>query len=186
MNEAGTTIKGKDFSSRSVRETHEGIRFERCNFSEAELGGAVFEDCEFVGCNLSLTKVEACQFLGVLFRDCKLAGVDFSRCVRLPLDVSFVESKVANCNFSGLPLLKIKFQGCEVIDCLFEQADLREADFSGSKMTGTRFGGADLRAADFSLARDYAFDLAANRVKGVRVALPEAVKLLAFFDIDVK
>ena len=67
----------------------------------------------------------------------------------------------------------------------FSGASLREADFSGSDLSGARFSRTDLRRARLERARHYGIDTGDNVVTGMRVALPEAVSLLASTGVEL-
>ncbi len=64
-------------------------------------------------------------------------------------------------------------------------ASLPGSDFSGTDLAGSLFNATDLSGADLSAARNYAISPAANRLKGAKFSLPEAMALLYCLDIKV-
>ncbi|WP_228417810.1 pentapeptide repeat-containing protein [Chryseobacterium oranimense] len=90
MKEAYTvdqTFENTDFSLLSKGE-YENCIFRNCNFEYADLSGFTFTDCEFSGCNLSMAKLIKTAFHEVIFKECKMFGLQFSECN--PFGLSFI------------------------------------------------------------------------------------------------
>jgi uncharacterized protein YjbI with pentapeptide repeats len=68
----------------------------------------------------------------------------------------------------------------------FFDVDLHEADFSHSDLKGSNFQKANLVKANFTGARNYFINPLANQIAKARFSSPEALALLAAFDIVVE
>ena len=68
----------------------------------------------------------------------------------------------------------------------FSDCNLTEADFAGTDLESARFSNCDLTLANFKEARNYYIDIQHNKVKKTKFSLPEALRLLDAFDIEVE
>lgn len=160
--------------------------FHYCDFTEICLDTCVFENCKFFECNFSLLSVKHTRFIDVVFQKSKINGVDFSECDRLITEISFLECRVRNCNFSGLYLKKQNFSHSEIIESDFINTELRSSDFSHCLLTGTMFHNCNLMKADFSYAKNYTLNPEGNQLRKAKFTMPEAVALLQHLDIILK
>lgn len=140
-----------------------GLRFERCDFDDQDLGGlalqsAQFIDCSFIGTHfekaaLVNTRWSGCRAGGASFSLADLADAAFERCdlnntgwQRCKLSgASFVEVKLTGANFSEARTL-----GMTMKDSLLVSADLRGISFRKQRLQGLNFSMADLAACDFT------------------------------------
>jgi uncharacterized protein YjbI with pentapeptide repeats len=177
-------------------ETFADIEFEGCAFERSVFAGATFSrcrfrDCRFIGCDLSLLKVPNCRFTGVQFTESKLIGVDWtaagdSETARMLLSLSFDGCVLDYAGFFGLSLREAKLARCTAKEANFTDADLRGADCRGTDFAAAVFLHTNLENANFLGARSYAIDPTANRVRGARFSLPEAISLLSPFGIIIE
>lgn len=173
--------------------TLEGAHFRDCIFEECDLRTLRLVDCEFndtdlLGCDMRLLDVQGSRFGGVTLEACHVVGVEWHRAsisAERPLEVDAQDSILSFCSFVGLDLRKRRFEGCTMHEVLFEACDLRDASLRHSDLAGAQFEGCDLRGADLRAARNYAIVASANRVEGVRAALPDAAGLLAGLGIEL-
>ena len=170
-------LRDKDFQN---------CRFLKCDLRNCDLAGSEFSDCIFEHCVLSLSKFAQCRLKGVRFSGSKLLGLDLSKCAARFLELGFKDCLIDACNFSALPLSKTRFEDCAIRGCVFGETDLTKAVFADCDLEGSVFHGAKLRDADFTSARNYFLDPKTNDVAGARFSLPEAVSLLAAFNIKIE
>lgn len=174
-------------SSRLTEKRFEDCSFKKCNFSEVVFDTCHFTDCEFIDCNLSLAEVKENKFSDVLFSECKLVGVDWTKASwsRILLDAPF---KFYKCILSESAFYGLSLRGLVVEDCKAHHVDFREADFSQASFTYTDFMGSlfqntNLSKADFSEATEYDINIYHNEIAGAKFSRYEAVRLLASLDV---
>lgn len=163
--------------------------FRRCRLEESQFAGCQFHECQFVDCDLSRVQVKGCRFHSVRFEGCKVAGVNWSDALLSPLAtpaLHFERCVVSYASFQALTLKGLVLRGCTAQETDFAGADLTEADLEGSDLVRARFHGTTLTGANLVGARGYQIDPTTNRVKGMRVALPEAVVLLEALGVVVE
>ena len=88
-------------------------------------------------------------------------------------------------SFFGLNLRSATIERCSAKETDFGEADLQGAVCRRTDFSGARFHGTNLERADLREAVNYAIDPRANKVKGARFSLPEAVALLRGLDIVI-
>lgn len=171
-------FRGEDFTGL----TYENCTFIDCNFSEVSLKRVSMAYCKFQNCDLSNVNVTSARLHDLVFRSCKLMGVNFSlaESLRLP---TFEGCNLNFASFRNSVLKNIKMIECRVHDANFLDTDLSQADLSQSDFLGTIFNRCTLLKADFRSARNFQIDPVNNKVKGAKFTLPEAVGLLVGFGI---
>lgn len=181
----GLELKGGAVVSRKFY----GCVFRGCDLTGTAFRSCRFRDCRFESCNLSLAKLDGSSFSSVSFRDSKLTGVDWAAAswpkIRLPAMLNFENCVLSDACFLGVPLRGSRIAGCLAKGADFQEADLSGADLSGTDLSGALFRGTELSGADLSAARNYAINPAANKVKGAKFSLPEALALLYCLDIKM-
>src|SRR5438046_403507 len=78
-------LLGKDIKEREF----ERCTFKNCDFSESNFSQTRFTDCIFIGCNLASLKLNRSSLKTVVFKECKLIGVNFSECDDFLFSVRF-------------------------------------------------------------------------------------------------
>lgn len=82
--------------------TFTDCRFERCEFTDCQISGALFDRCEFVDCELERMRAESATcWTHCVFRSTRLSG-------RLR-DAAFLSGDFENCDFSRAVLLNASF-----------------------------------------------------------------------------
>lgn len=188
-----TVAEGRTNAENGVELELAGSEFENCTFvscdlTEAVLRGARFQDCRFERCELPMVDLTQVALRTVTFDNCRMTGVDFSPLARDPLGV---EASFSSCDlrfalFRRLDLKGFEFEGCLLGRAAFEKCDLAGVAFDGSDLQGCRFEECDLTSADLRSARNYLISPLSNKMTGMRVALPEALGLLAALDVVVE
>lgn len=164
--------------------------FDSCVFTGGRFARCAFAGCRFTGCDLSLIQPRNTTFQDTHFTDCKLVGVDWTLTrgraeVKFPLGVGFTRCILDYAMFFGLSLA-----GVTLTDCTARETDFREANLTGAILRGTDFVGSlfhhtNLARADLTGAHEYTIDPAANTVTRAIFSLPDALALLAGFDIVI-
>lgn len=162
--------------------------FVRCDLTEASLVGAHLANCTFKGCELGLIDLQGAALSQVTFDTCRLTGVRFEEVSQLPLvpEVRFSDCDLSFCSFRDLDLTLFAFLGCRLWEAELVGCDLSGVDFAGSDMARCTIARNDLKGADLRRARNYFFSPAANNVRELKVALPEAASLLAALGVSVE
>ncbi|MBX3708060.1 MAG: pentapeptide repeat-containing protein [Pseudomonadales bacterium] len=179
---------GLDCSGAMIaRSTFEDCAFRNCRFDEATFERCRFAECTFVECNLSLMRVPGTRFSDVVFEDCKLVGVDWTRAdwprIALRAPLAFRSCILTDTSFHGLQLPELVMEHCRAHEVDFRDGNFARARFCFSELTGSLFNRTDLSGADFTDATDYEIDLTANRVEDAVFSSLEAVRLLRHLGI---
>ncbi|ARK55364.1 pentapeptide repeat-containing protein [Burkholderia pseudomallei] len=168
--------------------------FEECEFSGCSFSGARFHGCKFVECtfrcsDLSNINVERSRFREVIFEECKIIGVDWSKAEWSRIAVSgqmiFKKSVVNDSSFFGLRLPELTMEECKVHAVDFRGGDFSESNFSYSDFAESMFGKTNLSGADFREAVNYGIDIRDNMLKGAKFTRYEAVRLLEGFGFEL-
>jgi len=103
----------------------------RCDFSGADLSGAVLNNVTFDSAAFLISKFRGASLEGSTFNyGCYLFGADFTG--SHAHGVTFDESDIASLNFAGADLRNARFIGADVSDTDFSNADLDGAVFDGT------------------------------------------------------
>lgn len=182
------TFDAVEVSDSDVRfKRFEQCVFRKCRFTSTRFIECQFIQCEFVNCDLSLASVKQCVFSVVTFKDCKLAGINWTeanldtRGLHKPL--AFDGCTLNYGTFIGLKLPRLLLTRCTAHDVDFSEADLTNANFQHTDFSASRFVNTNLTEADFVHARNYQINAGANKLKKTKFALPEAIALLRSLDI---
>ena len=187
---SGERLHGVDVQRQELDGTElEDCALVKCSFRESTLRSCRFLDCSFESCDFSLARVPDSAFSGVVFRDCRIMGVNWTE-TRWRTAMLRDPFRFERCLMSHSTFLGMKLKGLHVLDSTAEDVDFREtdlsgADFSGTSLSGSMFAAADLGGSDFRCARAYTIDARDTRLKGARFSLPEAISLLVGLGVDV-
>lgn len=171
----GFDLSGKDFC-RCV--------FRRAKLPESRWRGARLEECVFEECDLTRFVPSDLRAHDVVFRTCKLLGVEWTSASQNP-DVKFEDCVLRYASFVGTNLRGVRFVRSQITEANFLDTDLSGADFTGSDLTGTTFSGATLARADLTTATGAYFDPAKNRVKDARIAVETAALIASSLGMKV-
>jgi len=180
------TIKGMDFSNGKLSKAeYDSVAFSDCNFSKANLSGVSFINCAFSTCDMSLVKVNNTAFNNVMFIQCKLLGIDFSRCKDFLLSFSFENCILDFASFFKKKIKKTIFKNCSIKEVDFTETDLTESRFLDSDLTLAVFQQSIIEKADFRTANNFGIDLEANKVKNARFSSAGLSGLLLKYPIII-
>ena len=120
------------------REDIVGHTFEEVQWSELDLGGAIFRECTFIGARFSDTFLEDAAFSKCIFKACgfpraKLSNAEFQDCVFFDSDSG------KGVDFSYAELRDVRFIRCNLSSAKFRAADLFEARFEDCTAQGSNF-----------------------------------------------
>lgn len=171
--------------NRFARKEFYNCKFVQCSFYKTVFSSCEFEDCTFEKCDLSLAVVQSNKFVDVMFRNCKIVGVDWAG-LRSPSRFNFEDSILKNNIFLKMNLNGMHFNACNLQDSDFSESNLTKVVFAGCDLTGAKFQMSNLALADFSESFNYQINLNNVKVKKTIFTLPEAASLLQSFDIVLK
>lgn len=159
--------------------------FNNCNFIKADISAHDFLDCHFKSCNLSLAIMENTGLKNIKFTDCKLTGIDFSRCSNFLFAVNFENSPLDYSSFFQKKMKKTLFTGCSLKEADFTETDLSGATFKNCDLQNAAFVASVLEKTDFRTAKNYAFDPEGNKIKKAKFSYPGVTGLLVKYDIEI-
>lgn len=180
------TIQTKDFSNGKLSNAeYDSVLFADCNFSKADLSGVSFIDCTFKTCDMSLVKVNNTAFNNAQFINCKLLGIDFSRCKDFLLSFSFDTCTLDFASFYKKKIKKTIFKNCSIKEVDFNETDLTESRFVECDLTLAVFQQSILEKVDFRKAYNFGIDLEVNKVKNARFSSSGLSGLLLKYPIII-
>ncbi len=184
------TFTGISFSRKELADRKfDDCTFIECDFSETLFSRCRFSDCRFIKCNLSVMRVTTTRFGGVVFRESKLLGIDWTRAnwssPILGSVFQFHECILDDSSFWGLKLKGMVARRCRAHEVDFRDADLSQADFFGTDLENTVFGQTNLTGANFAQAQNYGIDVLNNQVRKAKFSRFEAISLLESLGIEL-
>ncbi|MBM3423194.1 MAG: pentapeptide repeat-containing protein [Chlorobi bacterium] len=166
--------------------SYEECLFFGCGFTGAELSGVTFRDCTFEMCDFTLAGMKNVALQQVLFRQCKLQGVQFGECRTFLLELRFEECLMRFSTFLKLSLKETVFRKCDLQEADFTEADLTGASFGESDLMKAVFQHTNLEKADFRTALNYSINPETNRLRKARFSLPGITGLLDTYGIEIE
>jgi len=148
-----------------------------------------------LSCNLSIALSNCKLFCSIeatttlthrVFNNCKIMGVDFTKCDTLMIDFSMDECKIKNCLFSNLNLKKCNFYKSEVMESDFVNTNLSGSNLSESNFSGSLFHNTNLFKVNLIKSINYNINPLKNNIKEADFSLPEAMTLLNAFQITIQ
>ncbi|MBD1397887.1 pentapeptide repeat-containing protein [Pontibacter sp. JH31] len=171
------TITGREF---------EDCVFKNCDFSNGDFSQNRFTDCQFVGCNLAMLRLSGATLNDVVFKECKLTGIDFSACEEFLFTVRFENCLLDYASFLKRKMPKTHFIDSSLKNAVFEQANLTKAKFDNTDLAGAVFERTNLNEANLVTAFNYTIDPELNNIKKSKFSQSGLIGLLARYDIRVE
>ena len=168
------------------RGTYIDCKFVNCNFSGTDISARDFIGCSFSGCNLSLMIAENTGLKNCVFKECKMVGIDFSKCSNFLFAVQFEKCPLDYCSFFQKKMKKTVFEGCSLKEADFTGTDLSLAVFGHCDLMNTVFMQSNLEKADFRTARNYSFDPELNKMKKAKFSMESVIGLLAKYNLEIE
>lgn len=182
-------ITDETFTAERVKDSvpgpgiYDGCRFERCDFSGADLSGFQFIDCQFDSCNLAGANLAGTGIRQTKFSHCKLTGIHFENCHPVFFDPVFEQCRLDFSSFFRKKLTGKSLAGCSLKEVDFSEADLSGVDFSGADLEGAVFSGTQLEHADFRDAVHFHIDPEKNKLKKARFRLDGLAGLVGKYEL---
>lgn len=165
---------------------YEKCDFINCDFSNTDLGKIKFTECRFTGCNMSAASITGTAFRDIVFKNCKLLGLQFDTCNEMLFEVQFEHCIINLAIFFKRKLKNTRFIHCSLTEADFSEADLSNAIFEYCDLSGAVFDNTILEKADFCTANNYSIDPEKNKIKKARFSLPAVIGLLDKYDIIIQ
>ncbi|RXJ74919.1 hypothetical protein CS022_01665 [Veronia nyctiphanis] len=167
----------------------EACTFTECDFSECDFDHCRFIDCHFERCNLSLAAFSHTRLNNVVFADCKLVGVDWTR-PKWTLFDSGSQITFNTCVLNDSSFFELDMDGATFTDCRMHHVDLTGCSLSEAKLTGCDLSGAifsqtNLEGCDLSHSENITIDVKNNRLEGSTFSRFEAVNMLTSLGINL-
>lgn len=181
------TFQQVDYSEKALR-NREFVRchFVGCDFSKADLRTNDFEDCTFETCNLTMANLQGVGLRNILFKDCKVMGVDFSALNKFMFSFSFESCQLNYSIFYGTKLKKMQFVNSSLREVDFSEADLSGSTFSECDLLGATFSGTNLEKVDFRTATNVILDPDNNKMKKAKFTIHQLEFLLSKYQLDIE
>lgn len=160
--------------------------FRNLSFPNITLYNVDFVDSIFKNCDLSMATLAHTGMKQVKFIDCKLLGIDFSKCNDFLFHTSFQNCILDYASFAKKNMKKSIFTECKLIGVDFFGTDLSMAKFNDCDLSGVLFDQTNLEKVDFRTAFNYSFDPEQNKIKKAKFSAMGLSGLLAKYDIVIE
>jgi uncharacterized protein YjbI with pentapeptide repeats len=160
--------------------------FKNCDFSNSDLSNNTFLDCEFIDCNLSMSQVIGTSLKTVLFKNCKLLGVQFNTCLDFLFNVEFQDTALDYSSFANKKMPKTFFNSCSMKEVSFIGANITNSVFENCNLDNAIFNNTQLAGTDFRTAYNYTIDPEFNPMKKAKFSNQGIVGLLDKYDIKIE
>lgn len=165
---------------------YDGCIFTDYNFENSDFSGYKFGDSESDSCDLSNIKVFDCAFRDVVFRNCKMLGINFDNANPFNFSVTFSGCTLDHSSFYQLDMRKTKFVDCMVRDADFTEANLANSVFRNTDLAATIFDRSVLDGADFREALNFSINPNQNQIKKAKFSNNNLSGLLQDFNIIIE
>lgn len=160
--------------------------FNKSDFSNFDFSAFEFTECTFNSCDFSMACLTNTVLSGVNFINCKLLGVDFSRCSKFAYSVKFENCILDYCSFIRNNLGKVILKNSSIREATFSETNLSSASFINCDLERTAFEKCNLEGCDFTTASNYHIDPSANKVRKARFSYPGLLGLLSCYGIIIE
>ncbi|MBE63652.1 MAG: hypothetical protein CMB89_14935 [Flammeovirgaceae bacterium] len=161
-------------------------QFSKCSFENCNLSGITFADCEFTECDMSNAILGDTSFKTVLFRGCKMFGLQFNNCREFLLEMNFIQCTLNYSTLHGLNLTKTLFKHCDCLEVDFDGANLSRAVFEETNLKGAIFNNTNLTQANLTTANNFSINPANNILKKASFSRFNISGLVNHLDINLK
>lgn len=159
--------------------------FRHCRFERSHFSGCNFINCQFTRCELYVVDVLNAGFRDVIFDECAIVGVDFSKCNASLLSFGFSRCVLDYSSFAGTRIATTRFDKCTLRNVDFTGAELTRSSFVNCDLSAARFENTILDEADFKSAYNFTIDPRLNRIKNASFSRQNVTGLLGRFDIQI-
>ena len=184
---SGSRFENENFAGNKLKlAEYEDCSFINCDFSGSNLSRFQFMNTEFKDCNLSNVKLYDTIFQEVKMTNCKLLGLQFDTCDGLGFLVNFDNCVLNHSVFYQMRLKKASFKNCQLQEVDFSEADLETTIITNCDLLGATFERTNLTKADLRESSNYTIDPDGNNIRGARFSLPEVLRLLDKYRIEIE
>ena len=181
------TFKDKDFTQIPLElSEYESCHFINCQLTQADISGARFINTVFNDCDLSNAKIHNTAFQDAVFKNCKMLGLRFDTCNDFNFSAVFEQCILSHSTFIEMKLSKSSFSHCQLIDIDFSDAYMRSSSMSHCDLMNAVFDQTNLEKTDLREAINYAINPNNNHIKGAKFSMPEAIRLLDHYQIEIE
>ena len=138
---------------------------EKCNLFERDLTSVNFTNGTFANCDLSMSKLSNTQLNNVIFKDCKMMGIDFSKCIGFLFEVHFYNCILDFCSFEHLKMQGTTFKDSSMKGVDLTGSNLQKSFFLNTDLFDARFSHTNLKECDLSLAYNFTISPTQNNIK---------------------
>ncbi|WP_374948406.1 pentapeptide repeat-containing protein [Mucilaginibacter sp.] len=170
------SVRGKEFQS---------CTFRNCDFANSSFTANKFLECSFDSCNLSMMKLDQSTLNDATFKNCKVLGVNFSKCADFLFSVEFDNCLLDYSSFLGKKMVKTKFSKCNLKEVTFADAVLTNSTFSECDLTNAVFSQTDLSSVNFTTAYNFDIDPEINKLKKAVFSMQGLAGLLTKHQLKV-
>lgn len=158
---------------------------EKCNLFERNLSSLNFTNCTFNHCDLSMSKLPDTQLNNVIFRDCKIMGVDFSKCTGFLFEVHFYNCIIDFCSFENLKMQGTIFKDTSMKGVDLTGTNLQKSSFVNTDLLDAHFAHTNLKECDLSSAYNFLISPNQNNIKKSVFSENNISGLLSEFGIKI-
>jgi len=178
-------IEKTNFTATSLPQLDfESVEFRGCTFND--ISGYHFSDCLFSSCNLSNAELRGSKMQDVLFRDCKLIGINFFHASDFGFNLTFERCLLDYASFEHKKMNKSQFEDCRLHGANFTQTDLTKAKMENCDLLHAIFASTNISGLDFRTNYNFNIDPTQNLVKKAKFAADNLAGLLGKFDLVIK
>jgi uncharacterized protein YjbI with pentapeptide repeats len=164
---------------------YESCSFINCNLSDLNISGYSFIDCRFSDANLSLLKLNNTILRDIVFKDCKMIGLQFCDADAFGLAFSFENCILTNASFFKTKIKKTNFKDSKLSEVDFTECDLSESILQGCDLSGAIFSFSNVERVDFRTSMNYSIDPDNNKIKKSKHSASELGGLLDKYSLII-
>ncbi|GAB3203630.1 uncharacterized protein YjbI with pentapeptide repeats [Pontibacter aydingkolensis] len=163
----------------------EKCAFRLCDFSGSNFSQNRFTDCTFIGCNLAMLKLNHTSLNNVIFKECKLTGINFSECEDTLFTVYFENCLLDYASFARIKMAKTRFIKCTLKGVDFSGTNLSNAILDDTNLERAIFHNTNLTGADLSTAFNFDIDPEINAIKKAKFSQYSLQGLLTKYNLQI-
>ena len=180
------TFEDGDYHGQKIRDKEfDACTFIRCNFSDSDFFKTKFIDCKFIDCNLSNAVLAETGLQTVMFKNCKLIGLDFQYCSDFLLALEFEDCQMDFSSFFQMKIPETKFNRCKLEGADFIETDLTKASFEECNLLEVKFENTTLERVNFQTAYNFRVDPELNKIRKAKFSRTNLEGLLVKYQLDL-
>lgn len=177
-------IEDVDFTVERLDAVYESTEFRFCTFDS--ISNINFTDCLFSTCNLSNAQASKSKAQDLIFRDCKLIGINFYQMLDFGFSLHFENCLLDYASFDSKKMNKSSFRNCRLHSVNFSNTDLSRSTMIKCDLIDAIFSETNLSSMDFTNNRNFNIDPQLNRIEKTRFSASSLAGLLTKFNIIIE